>query len=174
MSDNPFEKFNAYVENIDQQPVEVQDFFSDVQNLLEDSVIASKVTQKSFIGQYIDNYDVEAKTALNDSLDLARYSVADMMLYLAASCVDQGEPLERSFADQVRALAVPYEEEADQGAGWQVREYNAVPFNEAARRIKPGVSHVTNVIQSLFLNDFSRRMDAHVGLDNNLRLVADA
>lgn len=173
MHDNPFDKFKVYIENIDQQSPEIQQFFSDVQNILEDSVIASKSAQKSFIGQYIDNYDVDAETALNDSLDMTRETIADMLLYMAASCAEEDAPMQRNFADQVRDLVEPFEEDPQQGMSWQVREFNKIPFNAAATKITPGVSYATNAVGALFINDFSRRLDDHAGLNSNLRLVVE-
>ncbi len=170
--DNPFEKFQKYVDDLDQQPAHIQMFFADVQNILEDAMIESKKTQASFLKQYIDGYDKDADTALNESLDITRLTIADMQLYLAASCIENdGDDYMASFADAVRENAETFDEAANDGIGWQLREYNSKHFNEAANVISEGVSYTHNLVGALFLRDFSRRLDGYLGANQRPQLV---
>ncbi len=104
-----FGELQKFYDNLDEQPKHIKEVIAHINYLLDQSIdcITCDV-QETMLSHYVDDYKSNAITPLNMSLDNIKLKVADMFMYLAASCaIDDPEMFPANFANQVRDMASP-------------------------------------------------------------------
>lgn len=173
MSDNPFDEVQAFLDDLENQPKHIQEAMAAILTILDESVQATYKAQESVVGQYVDDYDVSARTPLNRSLEASKLKSGDMLLFLAASCaMDEPENFPENFADSVKATATPFDRDMPADTHTHIQEFHAASYDAPiATTIDDGVSFVLNEVGNVFFCDFSRRMEDYLDRDQGPALV---
>ena len=173
MIDNPFDEVQDFLDNLDKQPKHVREAMASITTILDESVQATYKAQESVVGQYVDDYDVSARTPLNRSLEASKLKSGDMLLFLAASCaMDEPESFPDNFADSVKDSATRFDRAMPEDAKTHIQKFHAASYDAPIETtIDDGVSFVLNEVGNIFLRDFSRRMEAYLDRDESPSLV---
>jgi len=173
--EDSFDELQKFHDNLENRPKHIRDYIAQINHLLDQSIDCITCdAQKSILGQYVDDYKSEAITPLNMSLDNIKLKVADMFMYLAASCaIDDPENFPVNFADQVREVSPSLLLDKPENISYQLQSFYNASSDNPATRLDDGVSDILNEVENIFVRNFSRRLDDYLGVEEKLALVIE-
>lgn len=173
--EDSFGELQKFHDDLENQPKHIRDSVANINYLLDRSIDCITCdAQKSILSQYVDDYKSETITPLNMSLDNIKLKVADMFMYMAASCaIDDPENFPVNFADQVREVSSPLLLDKPNDISDQLQSFYNASSDNPATRIDDGVSDILNEVENVFVRDFSRRLDNYLGVEEKLALVIE-